>query len=250
MVKTIIVDDNKLAVQALSERLLKYEGIELVGTAYNGLDGLALVNERQPDLLFLDVELPDISGLDFLDRVGAFTHGQCRVVIYTSYDKYVLPAFRKRAFDVLLKPLDEADLATVMSRVEEEPAPVIKDEAHGYAERKHDDKFLFYTNTLDFKLIDKRDVCLFQYDHVCRCWEVVVAGCKSPIRLKRNLRSDLLLGMGGQFVQVNQRFIINMNYLVEVIDNVCHFYPPFDGIDYVKVSRIYRKKLIDKFSSL
>ena len=46
------------------------------------------------------------------------------------------------------------------------------------------------------------------------------------------------------------KFIVNINYLIEVVDNVCHFYPPFDEIDYVKVGRLYRKKLIDRFLSI
>ena len=90
--------------------------------------------------------------------------------------------------------------------------------------KKSDDKFLLYTNTVDFRLVDKRDVCLFQYNHEVRCWEAVVAGCKTPVRLKRTLKSEELLDFDSQFVQVSQRCIINMNYLIEVVDNVCHFY--------------------------
>ena len=100
------------------------------------------------------------------------------------------------------------------------------------------------------KLIDKRDIGLFQYNHEMRCWEVIVAGSKQPIRLKRCVKSDALVELDGQFVQVNQKFIINMDYLIEVVDNVCHFYPPFDMLDYVKVGRLFRKKLIDRFCSL
>ena len=111
-------------------------------------------------------------------------------------------------------------------------------------------KFLLYTNTIDFKLVDKRDIVLFQYNHEVRCWEAVVAGSKAPVRLKRTIKSTDLLGVDKQFMQVNQKFIINMNYLIEVVDNVCHFYPPFDSISYVKVGRLYRKKLVERFYCL
>lgn len=244
----IIVDDNKQAAQDLADRLESYDGMEVGGIALNGLDGLSMACQCQPDVIFLDVQLPDISGLDFLDQLGNLTHGKGRVVMFTAYDEYILPAFRKKAFDVLLKPIDDNDLASIIQRLTDEDVLVVHSDED--ACKKQDSKFLFYTNTLDFKLVDKRDIGLFQYSHEQRCWEVVVAGNKQTIRLKRNLKSDTLLELCGQFVQVNQKYIINMDYLIEVVDNVCHFYPPFDAIDYVKVSRIYRRKLIDRFHSL
>lgn len=108
--KTIIIDDNKQAAENLKEKLGRYPEIEVVAIEHSGLDGLASVSEFQPDLLFLDVQLPDISGIDFLERVDSFTYGRSRVVMYTAYDEFVLPAFRKKAFDVLLKPIDDKEL--------------------------------------------------------------------------------------------------------------------------------------------
>lgn len=245
----IIIDDNKEAARDLAERLAAYGQVEVAGVAYNGFDGLTLVSKIQPDVVFLDVQLPDISGLDFLDRMDVFTHGNSRVVMYTAYDEFVLPAFRKKAFDVLLKPVVPEEMETVMGRLLEENREQ-SSEKMAATVQKDGDKFLLYTNTVDFRLVNKRDVCLFQYNHDQRCWEAVVAGSKQPVRLKRMLKSDALLAFDRQFVQVSQRFIINMDYLIEVVDNVCHFYPPFDTIDYVKVGRFFRRKLIDRFSSL
>lgn len=115
--RTIIIDDNKQAVKDLNERLARFSKVEVVAVEHSGLDGLARVSELQPDLLFLDVQLPDISGLDLLDRLDFFTHGRCRVVMYTAYDEFVLPAFRKKAFDVLLKPVDDKELDIIMQRL-------------------------------------------------------------------------------------------------------------------------------------
>ena len=64
----VIVDDNKQAALDLAERLREFEDVEVGGMAINGMDGLSLVSQVQPDVLFLDVQLPDLSGLDFLDR--------------------------------------------------------------------------------------------------------------------------------------------------------------------------------------
>ena len=109
---------------------------------------------------------------------------------------------------------------------------------------------LFYTNSVDFRLVRIRDICVFHYDHEARVWTVVAAGCDRPLRLKRGVSKDVLLGIDDSFVQVSQKFIVNINYLLEVRDNICRFYPPFEDIDYVKVGRFFRRKLISRYSSL
>lgn len=247
--KVVIIDDDKNAGLALADLLETRYDMEVLGHALCALDGLALINKHQPDVLFLDVQLPDVNGLDFIDKLSEFTHGRCQVVMYTAYDEFVVTAFRKRAFDVLLKPIDTKELDTVVKRLEKEYERIVE---RGDREipATLNGKLLFYTNSVDFKVVDKDDVCLFQYDHDMRCWEVVVAEAKKAIKLKRNVKSVDLLALDNHFLQVNQKFIVNVNYLIEVVDNVCHFYPPFDDIDYVKVGRLFRKKLIDRFLSI
>lgn len=247
--KVVIIDDDKNAGLALADLLETRYDMEVLGHALCALDGLALLNKHQPDVLFLDVQLPDVNGLDFIDKLSEFTHGRCQVVMYTAYDEFVVTAFRKQAFDVLLKPIDTKELDTVVKRLEKEPERIVE---RGDREipATLNGKLLFYTSSVDFKVVDKDDVCLFQYDHDMRCWEVVVAETKKAIKLKRNVKSTDLLALDNHFLQVNQKYIVNVNYLIEVVDNVCHFYPPFDEIDYVKVGRLFRKRLIDRFLSI
>lgn len=247
--KVVIVDDDKSSCKALTDLLETRYDMEVLGCAFCGLDGLAMVSKFQPDVLFLDVQLPDVNGLDFLDKLSGFVQNRCQVVMYTAYDEYILTAFRKQAFDVLLKPVNPQELDIIVKRLEQEEEKMVKAEERD-ASATLDGKLLFYTNSLDFKLVNKDDVCQFQYDHDMRCWEMVVADTKKPVRLKRNVKSTDLLSLDSHFLQVNQKFIVNINYLIEVVDNICHFYPPFEEIDYVKVGRFYRKKLIDRFLSI
>lgn len=245
--KVAIIDDNQKAALDLQNKLADYPFVQIDGMASTGFSGLELVMNTKPEVLFLDVELPDISGLDFLERSSYLSSGACKVIIYTSYDKYILPAFRKKAFDVLLKPIDKKELETVMDRLQKDDDQPVES-SPSPAQNKN--KFLLYTNNVDFTLVDKADIGLFSYDADSRCWEALVAGFKKPIRLRRTIKSDSLIKLDPLFVQVNQKYIINMNYLVEVANNQCHFFPPFDKIDYVNVGRIYRKKLRDKFFNL
>ncbi len=246
----IIVDDSKEAVTNLASKLGKYGDITLAATADNGTDGIEIVKKYKPELLFLDMELPDMTGIDFLERLQQEPDYWCYVVIYTAYNDYMLPAFRNRAFDFLLKPIDDGELGTIMTRF-------YADRQNGKSRRNDDGavknnggKLLFYTNTADFRLVQIRDICVFHYDHEARVWTVIAAGCDRPLRLKRNVTKETLLKLDDSFVQVSQRYIININYLLEVRDNVCCFYPPFDKIDYVTVGRFFRRKLISRYNSL
>ena len=248
MINAIIVDDTPAAITDLAAKLGKYEDVTLAATATCGEDGIGQVMRYKPELLFLDMELPDMTGLQFLERLKEETDFWCYVVIYTAYSDYMLPAFRNRAFDFLLKPVDEAELDTIMARFQ-------ADRQSGEARRRQDDavkreggKLLFYTNAVDFRLVRIRDICVFHYE--ARVWTVLAAGCDRPLRLKRGVSKDVLLGIDDSFVQVSQKFIININYLLEVCDNICRFYPPFEDIDYVKVGRFFRRKLISRYNAL
>ena len=102
--KTIIIDDEQTSIDALTQKLQSYDDITIAGTAQSGLKGIVLVRNAQPDLLFIDVEMPDMSGLEFLNQIGNIIQKPCKVVIYTAHSNYILPAFRGKAFDFLLKP--------------------------------------------------------------------------------------------------------------------------------------------------
>lgn len=258
----LIIDDDRQAAEVLKKKLTEYNEMNVIGMAYNGMNGLQLFNECKPDLIFLDVDMPDISGIDFLERIEARPSNHCRVIMYTAHSKYMLSAFRNKAFDYLLKPINDAELRTIIRRVcidtnyeqpqtqqatsTTAPPTIIGD---GIA-RRNDGKYIVYTNAVDFRLVDINDVGLFAYNSDLRVWELTLAGEKDPIRLKRNVNSDTILALNDTLVRVSQKHVINISYLMEVTDNTCRFYPPFNKLDNVKVGRFFRKKLIDRFSSL
>lgn len=266
--KIIIIDDTPSAVRGLTKKLAEYPDTTVVGTANNGADGLKLLKKNDADVLFLDVEMPDMSGISFLSKMKKDASNRPLTVIYTAYNTYALPALRNKAFDFLLKPIDDKEMDGVMKRLDEElesiaaraetkelPATSGREDQSESARvasvlRKKDDKLLLYTNTVDFRLIDIKDICGFQYNHDLRVWEVIAAGCKTPVRLKRCANKDILMALDERFVQVNQKYIINIRYLMEVRDNQCLFFPPFDDITYIKIGRMYRRKLIKRFNTL
>lgn len=252
---TVIIDDNEKAALELKRQIEAYTDFIVVGVAQNSFDGLALISEKHPNVLFLDVNMPGINGLDFLDRTPVIKEGKCRVVMYTAYAEHILPAIRKKAFDVLLKPIDPNELATIVTRLREAGIATGKDNTSEDSSEpaktdKDSDMILLYTNTVDFRLVNKNDIGLFQYNSDLRCWEAILSNNSTPINIKRSIKADTLADLDSQFVQVNQKYIINVNYLIEVVDGKCRFFPPFEKIDYVVVGRMYRKRLTEKFFSL
>ena len=246
--KIVIVDDDRAAADALAQKLSTFDETQLCGIALNGMDGLRLVNETRPDVLFLDIELPDISGIEFLERANILPQYKCRTVMYTAHDRFMLSAFRNKAFDYLMKPIDDTELRNIIRRVCIEMAGVPDADCTSAAHQ--DGKFIVYTNSVDFRLVDIREIGVLTYNRELRLWEMTLSNQKAPIRLKRNVGSDALLSLNNQLVRVSQKHIINLGYLMEVTNNTCRFYPPFDKVEDVKVGRLFRKKLIDQFCNL
>ena len=104
--KTIIIDDDKASIETLTKKLKSYKEIEFCGSANTCSTGIHLAAEVNPEVVFLDVELPDLSGLEFLMQLDNITRGWCQVIMYTGHPGYMLPAFRLNAFDYLMKPVD------------------------------------------------------------------------------------------------------------------------------------------------
>jgi len=253
--KIVIVDDEQTSIAALAYKLKKFPETNVIGTANNGYKGLELVRQTKPELLFLDIEMPDISGILFLDKIQDLTNLNCHIIIYSSYESYMLPAFRKEAFDFLHKPLDDKELESVMDHyyVHQQEFKLKNGEDNnslGMIMPKQNKEILLYTNAIDFRLVHLQDVGLFAYNHCRRIWEVIVQNEEKSISLKRAVTSKMLLELSQQFIQVHQSYIINFSYLTDVTDNMCHFYPPFDSITYVRVGRLYRHKLVERFCSL
>jgi len=108
----IIVDDEKLARDLLREYLENYPDIEVIGEADQGTDAVEKIDKLKPDLVFLDVQMPGMTGFDVLEDIEHEPY----VIFVTAYDQYAIKAFEKNAVDYLLKPLDEERFRNAVSR--------------------------------------------------------------------------------------------------------------------------------------
>jgi two-component system, LytTR family, response regulator LytT len=114
--RAVVVDDEQLAREELCFLLARAGGVEIVGQAGDGVEGLRLVGEQQPHLLLLDVQMPGLNGFEVAHRLldaALLPH----LVFVTAYDQYALDAFKVHAVDYLLKPVDAERLDETLARV-------------------------------------------------------------------------------------------------------------------------------------
>jgi two-component system, LytTR family, response regulator len=110
--RTIIVDDERLARKELQGLLAKFEQIEIVGEFGNADEALASIEQLKPDLIFLDIQMPGKNGFDLLEELEVVP----KVIFVTAYDDFALRAFEKNAVDYLLKPVEEERLSEAIQK--------------------------------------------------------------------------------------------------------------------------------------
>jgi two-component system LytT family response regulator len=116
-IRTVIVDDEALSRRGLEIRLLGTQDFEIVSQCSNGREAITAITSHHPDLVFLDIQMPGMSGFDVLTHLPQESIPM--VVFVTAYDQYAVRAFEARAVDYLLKPVDEARFAAALDRVRE-----------------------------------------------------------------------------------------------------------------------------------
>jgi two-component system LytT family response regulator len=115
--KTIIVDDERLARNELKRLLEEFPKINIVAEAANADEAIELINEHNPDLLFLDIQMPGKNGFELLEAIEDRVP---EVIFTTAYDEYALKAFEYNALDYIMKPIDSVRLAEAIQKVESE----------------------------------------------------------------------------------------------------------------------------------
>lgn len=251
--RAIIIDDDRNDVAVLAESLSQYQQIEVVGSYYNAVDGLDAVLRDKPDVVFLDIEMPGMTGLEFMERLDANGCRHCHIVVYTAFVNHAVESFRHKALDVLLKPIDKADLDKVMTHLitesNQSKSASVGDGDHVLEEEKH---LLMYINKSDFQVVKLCDVCLFLFEEKTKRWQTYARDGNKvySFTLKHNVYSKGILALSPSFVQIHKKYIINIEYLMMLKDNECVFFAPFKSIKGVKVSGNYKKKLMDKFANI
>jgi len=129
--KVIIIDDEELAQSLVSRYVKNYPNLEIVATCSNGFEGLKAIEEHKPDLIFLDIQMPKLTGFELLELLET----QPLVVFTTAYDAFAIKAFEENAIDYLLKPFsaerfDKSVQKALQLLALQTPAPSIGKDIH------------------------------------------------------------------------------------------------------------------------
>jgi len=117
-VRTLIVDDERMARKRIRTLLAADADVDVVGECGNGRDAVAAIRERTPDLVFLDVQMPELDGFAVVQAIGA--HRMPVTVFVTAFDQYALKAFEAHALDYLTKPFDRDRFQTSLGRAKQQ----------------------------------------------------------------------------------------------------------------------------------
>ena len=217
-ISTLIVDDEQLAREELSFLLKEFPDIEVIQTAANGLEAVSLIQELEPDLVFLDVQMPGLDGLaviaDIRAKGGYFPH----FILTTAFDQYAVEAFRLQALDYLLKPVEKDRLAESVSRVRraaEERAQAGERAPEVSAPRSHVQrtKLLVKANNRNL-IVDAQDMIYATIDDGLITVVTSQFEGQSNYRTIEELQSNLDPDL---FWRVHRSFLVNINKIREVI---------------------------------
>jgi len=213
--KAVISEDEPLLRAELRESLAKlWPELAVCAEAEDGVEALHAIEQHDPDILFLDIQMPGLSGLEVARQAGS----RCHVVFVTAYDKYAVTAFEQGAVDYVMKPFSPARLATTITRLKEKAgtAPanlegLLQTLIRSSAPKEYL-RWITASQGQELRLITVEDVCYFQADN--KYTLIVTPHQESLIRRPiKELVQELDPAM---FWQIHRGTVINVNAIAGV----------------------------------
>jgi|TARA_B100000401_G_scaffold221092_1_gene149482 two-component system LytT family response regulator len=202
--KALLVDDERLARAELTRLLDKFPEIEIVSEASNGEEAIELIEEHKPDLVFLDVQMPGMTGFEVLEHL----HVVPNIIFVTAYDEYALKAFEVNALDYVLKPIELSRLEKAIEKVNSKSH---KDDAPANQELNHESQiFIKDGEKCWFVKLDKVRMFESEGNYVRLYFDD-----SKPMILKslNNLEKRL---NNKQFFRISRKYIINLTWVEKV----------------------------------
>jgi DNA-binding LytR/AlgR family response regulator len=203
MIRCIAIDDEKLALDLIEDDILKVPFLQLVKKCRNGVEALDVLQTEKIDLLFLDIQMPDISGIQFLKSL---THKPL-VIFTTAYEKYALEGFELDVVDYLLKPYSFERFLKAVNKAQEHLSILNKNSDQPVTEEiSFSNQFIFVKS--DYKLV-KIEISEIQYVESLKDYVKIVAGDKPIVTLSSMKAIEEKL-VAPDFIRVHRGFIVNI----------------------------------------
>jgi two-component system LytT family response regulator/two-component system response regulator LytT len=221
-ISTLIVDDEQLASEELAFLLKDFPDVELTAIGRNGLEALDLIQKVEPELVFLDVQMPGLDGLGVIRQLREKGIPLPYFILVTAYDQYAVEAFRLEAMDYLLKPVDKARLEETIERARraiqerDKPGTASISEAAASAPARgpgYRTKLLIRNGNRSF-IVDAQDVIYATIDNGLITLVATTIEGQSTYRTIEDLQANLDRDM---FWRVHRSFLVNINKIKEVV---------------------------------
>ncbi|MCL4481071.1 MAG: LytTR family DNA-binding domain-containing protein [Bacteroidetes bacterium] len=225
--KTIAIDDEPLALKLVSDYIGKTPFLELAGAFDNPLDAIDFLSNQEADLIFVDIQMPDLSGIEFTRSL----EGDHKIIFTTAYEKYALEGFKLNALDYLLKPfsyeefLRAAMKAHKMAELQANALPTIE----------ANNQFLFLKSEYKIRRINFDDILYIEglKDYI----KVYTSGEAKPVLSLNSIKSLEQKLPEEKFMRVHRSYIVNLNK-IETIERSRIIF----GKTYIPVSDQYKDK--------
>lgn len=216
-IRTVIVEDEPIAQEILAAYISKIPALQLIGKCKNGLEAFSLLSREKVDLLLLDINMPEINGLDFLKTL----RNPPLVIFTTAYPEFAVESYEQNAIDYLLKPISFERFLKAINKVTE----VIN--IKNFNIQENENQVALTTKKADNLIFVKSEGKLVKIDLTDLCF---VEGLKDYIQLwtgqgriivhstMKNIEEQL--ASYSNFVRINKSYIINLKFLKEIDGNM------------------------------
>ena len=272
-IKVVIVDDEPQSILRLENDLAALEDFEVIATSSSAMSAKTLVMSMQPDVLFIDVEMPGQTGFEVLQSLRDEMPMDLIVVFYSAFNKYMIDALRASAFDFLLKPYQQEELELVVGRIRQKmegedgssSSSFSSSSSSSSSSESHQDpqnllgvngllgtsgKRLAIQSISGLLMVKPDEVFCCTFDEDTRLWHLRLANGQVH-KLKKQTTAKSVLSLSPSLAQVRQDCIINLDYLISIENYTlrCIFSPPFDQ-ENITVSRRCYKAVKEKLEIL
>jgi len=225
--KTIAIDDEPLALRLVSDYISKTPFLELVGSFDNPLDAIDYLSGQSADLIFVDIQMPDLTGIEFA-RTLEFAP---KIVFTTAYEKYALDGFKLNAIDYLLKPFSYEEFLKAAGKARKQ----VELEASVLPSIEANNQFLFLKSEYKIRRINFNDILYIEglKDYI----KVYVSGDDKPVLSLNSIKSLEQKLPEEKFMRVHRSFIVNLDK-IETIERSRIIF----GKVYIPVSDQYKDK--------
>ena len=244
MIKAIIFEDETDCCETIAELLHTYfPAIEVTGIYHNGTEALPAILHQQPDLVFLDVEMPKMNGFEMLEQLPQVNFD---IIFTTSYDQYALKAIRFSAIDYLLKPIDRNELQKAVQKVIQRSQRTISKQVEVLMQRIHQPA----KSISKIALPTMEGLQLIPVDSIIRCesegnYTVLMLKNKQKVIVSTVLKDIEEMLEDYSFARVHRSYLVNLNEVEKYVKGEGGYLVMSDGSS-VDVSRTKKELLLKK----